>query len=293
MGRIIYSAFLALLASLVFVSCQKLEPEDGPDSNATGEVYVTCTFSQKQSDIEDTRANTPVYEIAKRITFVIYQNKKVVKAIHQLNGGSNTFGTMSISLPAGIYQLMIFAHNEASDVVVYDDGTIMLPKAMPTGDCFSYSAEIEAKGDSRKSETCKLTRAVSLITIVSDEVLDDNISSAQIVYSGVSNQYNLLNCIGTSPASLDTGTIKSDAFKNSTGHFEYSQYVFLNGTEATVNATIKLFDANKQELYTKDLIGIQAKINTKTTVTSSILGGVSTTSITADDDWDEGINQRL
>lgn len=287
----ISSIFIALL--LLFVSCQKIEPEDNTEKNTTGEVYVTCTFSQKQSNIEDTRANTPIYEIAKRITFVVYQNKKVIKTIHQLNGGSNNFGTMSIALPAGVYQLMIFAHNELSDINVIEDGSIMLANSMPSGDCFSYSAEIEIKADSRKTETCKLTRAVSLITIVSDELLDDKVSTAQITYTGVSHQYKLLNCIGSSSTTLNTGTIKSDAFKNSTGHFEYNQYVFLNGTESTVNATIKLFDANKQELYSKSLIGIQAKINTKTTVTSSLLSGISTTSITADTDWGDEITQRL
>ena len=160
----LFSPFLiALVASLLsaslLTSCEKatLTTDDGEGTEPVetaegkGELYVTCSFSQTQSEI--TRASSvPLADCALRVQYVIMNGETIVYNSEQINGGGNSFGTLSVNLDPGTYRLMVFAHNEknGNPISVGTDGSIQGYNNRVT-ESFSYSDEVVIVKDKRKT----------------------------------------------------------------------------------------------------------------------------------------------
>jgi hypothetical protein len=102
----------ALIFASLFTSCERAVLSSDDDdieevvSKGKGELYVTCSYSQTQSEI--TRASSvSLSECATRVQYVIMQGETMVYNSEQINGGGNSFGTLSVNLEPGTYRLMV------------------------------------------------------------------------------------------------------------------------------------------------------------------------------------------
>ena len=93
--RLVVSFVLALICALIFssffTSCEKavLTEGESDDTEASakemGELYVSCSFSQTQSEM--TRASAvPLSECATRVQYVIMNGESIVYNSEQING---------------------------------------------------------------------------------------------------------------------------------------------------------------------------------------------------------------
>ena len=94
----------ALMSCALFSSCEKailtdIDSDDGDDTEITaketGELYVSCSFSQTQSEM--TRGSSvPLADCANRVQYVIMKGETIVHNSEQINGGGSTFGKFGL-----------------------------------------------------------------------------------------------------------------------------------------------------------------------------------------------------
>lgn len=105
------TVFLLLMSLLLFSSCEKVILEQ--ESSASGEginVVLTVADVEAYANGDATRGRTSVDKVCTRLCFAVYQNGQRVKYDNQKAGDSD-FGTASMQLEAGSYQLLILAHS--------------------------------------------------------------------------------------------------------------------------------------------------------------------------------------
>ena len=299
--RLFLSFVVSLVAALIIASllssCEKAILTDDIDDTEvtdkdTGELYVTCSFSQTQSEI--TRASSvPLSECANRVQYVIMNGESIVHNSEQINGGGSSFGTLAVNLEPGTYRLMIFAHNEknGNPISVGTDGSIQGYNNRAT-DSFSYSTEVVITKNKRKAVSCKLTRCVAFVNFTSIDEIPTNVSKFRITLTGVSSKYDLRNEIGADVSTYNTAIVNISNWKTNTGTMaDVNSYVFLPAIESVIDAKFEFFNSSDELVLTRNIEGIQMKINSKTSVTGSFFqsDGMDAT-ITVDNDWGTPIN---
>lgn len=290
--RIWLLPFLAIVLITVN-SCQKMtitdDDEDVEELEESGMLYVSCSFSQTLTDIDQTRAtNVPLYEIATRVTYALMQNGFVVKQEEQINGGGNSFGSISMNLSPGTYQLVIFAHSGTQPVVLSSDASVTIPGNKPT-DCFSYSTQVVVNKGKRTSATCKLTRAVCQLTLLSKDVVPQDVQDVSINTQGISLQYNLFKQIGVGSTSYRVQPDLKDCL-TADRHFQFSRFFFLPSIESSLQMQIS-FGNDGFTMYSRTLEGIKAVVNSHTNITSQLFStsGADVSGLTANTDWGDDI----
>lgn len=290
-----------LLLSMAFVltamtSCQKMtiaDDDEVEEQEESGMLYVSCTFSQTLTDIDQTRAtNVPLYEIARRVTYALVQDGVVVKQEEQVNGGGNSFGSLSMNLSPGTYQLVIFAHSGTQPVILSSDAWVTIPGNTPT-DCFSYSTQVVVNKGKRTSVTCKLTRAVCQLTLLSKDIVPQDVSEVTINIQGICLQYNLFNQIGVGTTSYRVQPDLKDCL-TADRHFQFSRFFFLPSIESSLQMQIS-FGNDGFTMYSRTLEGIKAVVNSRTNISSQLFStsGADVSSLTADTDWGGDIDIEL
>ena len=302
--RLFITFVIALIASLFFASlltsCEKatltVEEDDATESavssNEKGELYVTCSFSQTQSEI--TRASSvPLSDCASRVQYVIMNGESIVYNSEQINGGGNSFGTLSVNLDPGTYRLMVFAHNEknGNPISVGTDGSIQGYNNRAT-ESFSYSDEVVITKNKRKAVSCKLARCVAMVNFTSTDKVPAEVTKFKMTLTGVSSKYDLRNQIGVDVSTYATSMVNIDGWVSTAGMMSnVNSYVFLPAIETTINAKFEFYNNVDELLLTRNIEGIQMRINAKTSVTGTFFqsDGVDA-AITVANDWGEPIN---
>lgn len=297
----VVSLVAALIVASLFTSCEKaiLNADDIDDTEVAdkdmGELYVTCSFSQTQSEI--TRASSvPLSDCASRVQYVIMNGETIVHNSEQINGGGGSFGTLSVNLEPGTYRLMIFAHNEKSGnpISVGTDGSIQGYNNRAT-DSFSCSTEVVITKNKRKAVSCKLTRCVAFVSFTSTDEIPSDVSKFRISLIGVSSKYDLRNEIGGATTTYTTAMVGINNWKTSAGVMsDVNSYVFLPAVESVIDAKFEFFNSSDELVLTRNIEGIQMRINAKTTVTGSFFqsDGMDA-NIMVDPDWGTGINMEI
>jgi hypothetical protein len=292
----------ALIFASLFTSCERAVLSSDDDdieevvSKGKGELYVTCSYSQTQSEI--TRASSvSLSECATRVQYVIMQGETMVYNSEQINGGGNSFGTLSVNLEPGTYRLMVFAHNEknGNPISVGTDGSIQGYNNRVT-ESFSYSDEVVIVKDKRKTVSCKLTRCVAMVNFTSTDKIPAEVSKFKLTLTGISSRYDLRNQIGADVTTYVTSMaeLNSDRRTSEGMMADIHSYVFLPAIEATINAKFEFYNNANELVLTRNIEGIQMRINAKTSVTGTFFqsDGVDA-SITVDNDWGDEIKVEI
>ena len=291
----------ALIFASLFTSCERAVLSSDDDdieevvSKGKGELYVTCSFSQTQSEI--TRASSvSLSECATRVQYVIMQGETMVYNSEQINGGGNSFGTLSVNLEPGTYRLMVFAHNEknGNPISVGTDGSVQGYNNRAT-DSFSYSDEVVITKDKRKTVSCKLTRCVAMVNFTSTDEVPAEVTKFKMTLTGVSSKYDLRNQIGVDATTYATAMVNIGNWQSAAGMMSnVNSFVFLPAIEATINAKFEFYNNANELVLTRNIEGIQMRINAKTSVTGTFFqsDGVDA-SITVDNDWGDDIKVEI
>lgn len=300
-ASLLLALVLALMITSFFTSCEKaiLTENDGEDSDETemtakgmGELYVSCSFSQTQSEM--TRAaSVPLSDCASRVQYVIMNGETIVYNSEQINGGGNSFGTLSVNLEPGTYRLMVFAHNEKNGnaISVGTDGSIQGYNSRAT-DSFSYSDMVVITKNKRKAVSCKLTRCVAMVYFSSTDAVPAEVAKFRVSLTGVSSKYDLRNQIGANATTYTTAMVNIGSWKTAAGMMsDVFSYVFLPAVETTIDAKLEFFNSADELVLTRNIENIQMRINSKTTVSGSFFqaDGMEAT-MTVDNEWGEEIS---
>ena len=115
MKKVTFLSLWVLLLGFVFASCEKAVLDDESNSESQSSNVVI-----RVSDIEtgwagaESRALVNVSEVCSRLCFAVYQDGSRKTYKNQKTGDSD-FGSYSLSLDAGTYQLLVVGHSGAAN----------------------------------------------------------------------------------------------------------------------------------------------------------------------------------
>ena len=162
------------VATLLFASCEKYVAEEGTQYeskvvNGNLVVKAECVVTKAAGD-EDEQVSLPLNERFTRMSMVLYQNDVRVDYVNQTNTDKD-FGTMSVDLEPGTYQLVVLAHSGTRSPTTTNCHKISF--SAPLTDVFSYYGEVVVGKEASKI-TVQLTRAVAKIQLnITDDIPAD------------------------------------------------------------------------------------------------------------------------
>ena len=184
---------LLIIAALLFAACEKYVVEDVAQTESKvvdGNLVVKaeCVVTKAAGD-DDEQVSLPLNKRFIRMSMVLYQNDVRVDYVNQVNTDKD-FGTMSVDLEPGTYQLVVLAHSGTRSPTTTNCHKISF--SAPLTDVFSYYGEITVGKEANKI-TVQLTRAVAKIQLNITDDIPANVSFFNFIYKGASvkigNQY--------------------------------------------------------------------------------------------------------
>lgn len=247
---------LLFFIGCLLTSCEKMiiEEESGQGTNqAKHNVVIRIADMDAGWDGASSRTQVPISEVCSRLQFAVYQDGSRVKYDNQKNG-DNGYGTFSLQLEAGTYQLMALGHSGASNVTTTKPEKLQFTNpgsSSGTGftDTFYYYGNMVVGSDGAQVDI-SMERATAMFRLKTSDNKPANVKKFQFYYTGGSGALDAttgLGCVNskqTVPVTLD------DAQTGQPLTFE--MYTFLHQQSGTVTFTVTAFDDSDVILYTKE-----------------------------------------
>ena len=273
------------VATLLFASCEKYVAEEGTQSeskvvNGNLVVKAECVVTKAAGD-EDEQVSLPLNERFTRMSMVLYQNDVRVDYVNQTNTDKD-FGTMSVDLEPGTYQLVVLAHSGTRSPTTTNCHKISF--SAPLTDVFSYYGEVTVGKEANKI-TVQLTRAVAKIQLNITDDIPADVSFFNFIYKGASVSFDPATQIGLASSSRRNVEIeKEDGVKT----VEF--YTFVIGDDQLVDLDVAGYSEARDILGAKKFPGISVGLRKVTKIDSPVFDGViegpTDISVTVDDTWD-------
>lgn len=183
-------AFL-IIASILTASCEKVvldETTSGnnndvntPTTNVTIHITGVGNTEYEENSAKTSRAAQPIEELCTRINLALYQNGERVTYVNQKSTDKD-FGHFNISLPAGLYTLMIVAHSGESSAT-----TTNLRKITFNGkvtDTFHYADSLFEVHETNSPVEVTLERVVGMFRLDITDSIPTEVSRLKFYYTG-------------------------------------------------------------------------------------------------------------
>ena len=280
---------LLIIATLLFAACEKYVAEEGTQSESKvvdGNLVVKaeCVVT-RAGETEEGQEALPLAERFTHMSMVLYQDDVRVDYVNQTNTDED-FGTMSVDLEPGTYQLVVLAHSGQRSPTTTNCHKISF--SAPLTDVFSYYGEVVV-GKAANKITVQLTRAVAKIQLNITDDIPAAVSFFNFSYKGASVSFDPATKIGQASSTRRNVEIeKEDGVKT----FEF--YTFVTGDDQTVDLDIAGYSATKDVIGAKKFPGITVGLRKVSKIDSPVFDGViegpTDISVTVDDTWDGVIN---
>ena len=272
--------YLFIALTMLIAACEKpILDEDIVTKNEANVILHMTQFEQTAF----TRAATDITDLCTRLNIAIFDaDGTKVKTVAQKDTDSD-FGTVALTLSAGIYQLVVIAHCCDGSATITSIEKVTFPSNKVT-DTFYYYGDLVVTD----SQHLTLTRAVAMLRFVlTDEEIPSNVTRLKFYYTGGSSTfspsagYGCVNSKQTEYRTIAPGLTVFDIYT-------------LPHTEDNVltKLTVTALDANDNTLKERVFENVPVTRNQITRYTGSFFGnGGGTTSdgtfrLTADGDWD-------
>lgn len=276
---------LLIIAALLFAACEKYVVEDVAQTESKvvdGNLVVKaeCVVTKAAGD-DDEQVSLPLNKRFIRMSMVLYQNDVRVDYVNQVNTDKD-FGTMSVDLEPGTYQLVVLAHSGQRSPTTTNCHKISF--SAPLTDVFSYYGDVVVGKEASKI-TVQLTRAVAKIQLnITDEIPAD-VSFFNFIYKGASVSFDPATKIG-----LASSTRRNVEIEKVDGVKTFEFYTFVTGDDQLVDLDIAGYSEAKDILGAKKFPGISVELRKVTKIDSPVFDGViegpTDISVTVDDTWD-------
>lgn len=276
---------LLIIAALLFAACEKYVVEDVAQTESKvvdGNLVVKaeCVVTKAAGD-DDEQVSLPLNKRFIRMSMVLYQNDVRVDYVNQVNTDKD-FGTMSVDLEPGTYQLVVLAHSGQRSPTTTNCHKISF--SAPLTDVFSYYGDVVVGKEASKI-TVQLTRAVAKIQLnITDEIPAD-VSFFNFIYKGASVSFDPATKIG-----LASSTRRNVEIEKVDGVKTFEFYTFVTGDDQLVDLDIAGYSEAKDILGAKKFPGISVGLRKVTKIDSPVFDGViegpTDISVILDDTWD-------
>lgn len=193
-----------------------------------------------------TRAEHELSDYCKRIHYVVYNGTTVVQRIDQSSTDEN-FGSVSMSLAKGTYQIVVLAHSSTADPTI-SSTTATFAKNTIT-DTFFYSENVAIQGE-EQSIGLELERATSMFRFVTKDNVPSNAEYIRILYEKTSSVLKFATGFGTYS---ENQSIKHIIEEDEVGKtFTMEVYALLLETSPKVKITVTAHKADDSPLVKKE-----------------------------------------
>ena len=280
---------LLIIATLLFAACEKYVAEEGTQSESKvvdGNLVVKaeCVVT-RAGETEEGQEALPLKDRFTRMTMVLYQNDVRVDYVNQDNLDKD-FGTMSVDLDPGTYQLVVLAHSGQRSPTTTNCHKISF--SAPLTDVFSYYGDVVV-GKEVNKVTVQLTRAVAKIQLTVTDEIPAGVSFFNYIYKGASVSFDPATQKGVASTTRRNVEVeKADGVKT------FELYTFVSSDDQTVDWDFAGYSSEKEVLGSKKISNIPVALRNVTKIESKVFDGViegpTDISVTVDDTWDGVIN---
>ena len=217
----------------LLMSCEKPLIEDSAPSQSQGNLTLSI-LQLEQTPFGDIK-NTASDAACTHLNFAVYQGGKRIKQTNQTIDDP-AFGTATLQLDEGTYQLVVVAHSSAKNPAMTNPQKIQFTNADGFTDTFLYEDELTVTGESQHLPL-SLRRITSRCHFVITDDIPANVTKVRFYYTGGSGAFD---------ATTGFGCVKSKQsvfFDVTDGQKQFDLYTFLHDTQGTVHLLVTAYDA--------------------------------------------------
>ena len=276
---------LLIFAAFLCAACEKYVAEEGTQSESKvidGNLVVKaeCVVT-RAGETEENQESLPLKDRFTRMTMVLYQDDVRVDYVNQENSDPG-FGTMSVDLDPGTYQLVVLAHSGQRSPTTTNCHKISF--SAPLTDVFSYYGDVVIGKEANKI-TVQLTRAVAKIQLNITDDIPDNVSFFNYIYKGASVSFDPANQIGVA-----SSTRRNVEIEKAEGVKTFELYTFVSSDNQTVDWDFAGYSESNEVIGSKKFSDIPVSLRKVTKIDSRVFDGViegpTDITFTFDDTWD-------
>lgn len=275
---------------IMATSCEKVAFDDyeseSETATATGNVTIRVT-TLEQTDFGDgvgaksnnsdlssgaTRAATSIDEVCTRIEYGFFQNGEKIETESQTSSSSN-FGTITMELDSGSYQMVVIAHNGEGKATISTEEKVTFSNNKVT-DTFWYYGDIEVGNESNEYEI-EVCRVVAMFRLNITGEIPDSASVIEFYYTGGSS---------TMSAKTGYGVVNSRQTEERDiveGQTEYDIYTIPHEDTDELKIVTTVYDADGNTIYSATFEDVPVTVNRITKYSGDLF------SYTSDDDDDD------
>lgn len=278
---------LLIFAAFLCAACEKYVAEEGTQSESKvidGNLVVKaeCVVT-RAGETEENQESLPLKDRFTRMTMVLYQDDVRVDYVNQENSDPG-FGTMSVDLDPGTYQLVVLAHSGQRSPTTTNCHKISF--SAPLTDVFSYYGDVVIGKEASKI-TVQLTRAVAKIQLNITDEIPEGVSFFNYIYKGASVSFDPANQIGVA-----SSTRRNVEIEKAEGVKTFELYTFVSSDNQTVDWDFAGYSSEKEVIGSKKFSDIPVSLRKVTKIDSRVFDGViegpTDITFTFDDTW-EGV----
>ena len=276
---------LLIFAAFLCAACEKYVAEEGTQSESKvidGNLVVKaeCVVT-RAGETEENQESLPLKDRFTRMTMVLYQDDVRVDYVNQENSDPG-FGTMSVDLDPGTYQLVVLAHSGQRSPTTTNCHKISF--SAPLTDVFSYYGDVVIGKEASKI-TVQLTRAVAKIQLNITDEIPDGVSFFNYIYKGASVSFDPATQIG-----VVSSTRRNVEIEKAEGVKTFELYTFVSSDNQTVDWDFAGYSELNEVIGSKKFSDIPVSLRKVTKIDSRVFDGViegpTDITFTFDDTWD-------
>ena len=271
MSRSMKSFIGLMLLSVSFLTACETMPQDATSSSSgssTGKnVVIRVSGIDAGWGDRPTRSLVDISEVCSRVCFAVYQDGSR-KTYKNQKTGDDGFGTLSLSLDEGTYQLLVLGHSGAANPATTNPAKIQFTNPGASGgtgftDTFYYYGTIVV-GSTTTQVDISMKRATAMFRLITADEKPAAVKRFQFYYEGGS---------GTLDATTGYGCVasKQSVFVDATasGSQQFEMYTFPHQEQDEVTFTVKALDASDNILYMKEFTNVKMQRNCITQYTGN------------------------
>ncbi len=276
---------LLIFAAFLCAACEKYVAEEGTQSESKvidGNLVVKaeCVVT-RAGETEENQESLPLKDRFTRMTMVLYQDDVRVDYVNQENSDPG-FGTMSVDLDPGTYQLVVLAHSGQRSPTTTNCHKISF--SAPLTDVFSYYGDVVIGKEASKI-TVQLTRAVAKIQLNITDEIPEGVSFFNYIYKGASVSFDPATQIG-----VVSSTRRNVEIEKAEGVKTFELYTFVSSDNQTVDWDFAGYSELNEVIGSKKFSDIPVSLRKVTKIDSPVFDGViegpTDITFTFDDTWD-------
>jgi hypothetical protein len=208
------------------------------------------------------RALVNVSEVCTRVNFAVFKDGQRLKYKNQV-AGDEGFGTYSLTLEAGNYQLLILAHSGKANPTTTNPAKLQFTNpgsSSGTGytDTFYYYGNLTV-GNNGTQMSINMTRATSMFRFVTTDVKPEKVKKLQFYYEGGSGALDATTGFGCVNSKRSVFVETGDELTGKT--LQCDMYTFLHADTGSVTYTVKAFDKNEDVIYMREFENVSMQRN--------------------------------